>query len=93
MGFNGLVIRPGLDLIFLKLNNINNMNNEEKEIMECHRADVENGLTESEASESDAFERRVMGMDEPEEIEDYSGPIFKRGKCTRCKRGKNYCEC
>ena len=29
-----------------------------------HAADVQNGLTEAQAYESDAFERRVLGMDE-----------------------------
>jgi hypothetical protein len=29
-----------------------------------HAADVQNGLTETQASESDNFERRVLGMDE-----------------------------
>ena len=33
-------------------------------IAENHAADVQNGLTEAQASESDAFERRALGMDE-----------------------------
>jgi hypothetical protein len=67
---------------------------QEKIITENHRADVENGLTHAQASESDAFERRVMGMDEPDaDIEDHSGPTFVRGRCTRCKRTSAYCEC
>ena len=65
----------------------------EASIAENHRADVANGLSETAASESDAFERRVLGMDEPEEIEDYDGPEFVRGRCTRCKRTKDFCEC
>ena len=62
-------------------------------IAENHQADIQNGLSETEASESDAFERRVLGMDEPEDVEDYSGPTFVRGRCTRCKRTSDYCEC
>lgn len=37
----------------------------EKEIAACHAADLQNGLTEQQASESDAFERRVLGLPEP----------------------------
>ena len=37
---------------------------EEKIIAENHAGDIANGLTEQQASESDAFERRVLGMDE-----------------------------
>ena len=37
---------------------------EERIIRANHDADVTNGLTEQEASESDAFERRVLGMDD-----------------------------
>lgn len=40
---------------------------EEREIEENHRADVENGLTEAEASESDAFERRALGIPDSHE--------------------------
>lgn len=67
---------------------------QEHSIADDHEADVQNGLTEAEATESDKFERRVLGMDEPdEEIENHDGPTFKRGRCTRCKRTSDYCEC
>ena len=33
-------------------------------IAASHAADVQNGLTEAQASESDAFERRILGMGE-----------------------------
>ena len=36
----------------------------ENQIAENHSADVQNGLSESAASQSDAFERAVRGMDE-----------------------------
>lgn len=63
-------------------------------IAECHRADVQNGMSEEQASESDDFSRRLLGMDEPEEVEDYTKEAkFVNGRCTRCNRTANYCEC
>lgn len=38
--------------------------NAEKIIAENHAGDMANGFTEAQANESDAFERRVLGMDE-----------------------------
>ena len=76
------------------MKNINQGENLEAVIAENHRADVQNGLTETQASESDAFERRIMGMDDPnEENENHDGPTFKHGRCTRCKRTPEYCDC
>ena len=65
-----------------------------RQIAENHKSDVQNGLSHAAASESDAFERRVLGIDEPEEeIETYHAPKFHGGRCTRCKRTADYCEC
>lgn len=43
------------------------MKKQEKIITRNHVADVENGLSERAADESDAFERRVMGIEDPHE--------------------------
>ena len=43
-------------------------------IAENHRVDVENGLTETEANESDAFERHVIGI--PDSHQDCCHPDF-----------------
>lgn len=65
-----------------------------KIIAQNHAADVQNGLSEQQASESDAFERRVLGIESVEDDkEDHEGPIFRNGKCTRCRRSSDYCEC
>ena len=56
--------------------NMKNMDSEverqEKIIASNHSADTQNGLTESQASESDAFERRVLGTPDGDESWDYS---------------------
>lgn len=68
--------------------------NQKAIIADNHKADVQNGLSEAQASESDAFERRVLGIpDDDPDLEDYSGPEFRNGRCTRCKRTSDYCEC
>jgi hypothetical protein len=73
---------------------MNTSDPEEKIIAENHRADLANGLSEAEASASDAFERRVLGLPDPDgDLEAHDGPVFRRGRCTRCKRTPDYCEC
>lgn len=43
-------------------------------IRDDHRADVENGMSEADASDSDAFERRVLGMDDEDDDWDIELP-------------------
>ena len=45
-----------------------------------HDADIQVGLTETQASESDAFERRVLGMDD----DDYSGGRYGDAGYSGC---------
>jgi hypothetical protein len=42
----------------------NKKTREERIIRANHEADVENGMSEADASDSDAFERRVLGLDQ-----------------------------
>ena len=71
----------------------NKISSEEKIISQNHAADVAGGMSEQDASESDAFERRVLGIPDDEPEEDHGSPDFVRGRCTRCKRTAAYCEC
>jgi len=53
---------------------------QEKIIAANHAADVENGMSEADADDSDAFERRVLGMDE----DNYQGGRYGAAGYSGC---------
>lgn len=53
---------------------------EERIIAANHLADVENGMSEADADDSDAFERRVLGMDE----DNYQGGRYGAAGYSGC---------